>query len=138
MRIHLNQIPDAGLTGTDRLNAASYPLKTEELEVVSPLDVSYRLKLEGGNLLANFAIRCRMRFVCSRCLTPYETPFSVAMDLTLPVDKEKVIDVTEDIRQEMLLEVPMKPLCQESCKGVCLRCGQNLNQETCVHAGDKE
>jgi len=42
-----------------------------------------------------------------------------------------VIDLAEDVRQSVLLAVPLKLLCKESCKGLCPTCGQNRNEGTC-------
>jgi len=37
------------------------------------------------------------------------------------------------VREFMLLEVPISPLCRPDCKGLCLECGNNLNENTCDH-----
>jgi uncharacterized protein len=42
------------------------------------------------------------------------------------------IDIDEDVRQFIMLAVPQKLLCKESCLGLCPRCGRNLNREQCV------
>jgi uncharacterized protein len=44
---------------------------------------------------------------------------------------EEEICISEDIRQFMLLNVPVKLLCSESCKGLCTNCGENLNTSEC-------
>lgn len=41
------------------------------------------------------------------------------------------IDISEDVRQYVMLAVPFKLLCQENCAGLCPRCGQNLNHAQC-------
>jgi uncharacterized protein len=46
-----------------------------------------------------------------------------------PSDVE--IDFTADIRDAIILAIPIKILCREDCKGLCPQCGQNLNSETC-------
>ena len=43
-----------------------------------------------------------------------------------------VIDLSEDVRQTVLLSVPLKLLCTENCKGLCPLCGRNLNSGTCT------
>jgi len=43
-----------------------------------------------------------------------------------------VIDLTEDVRQTLVLAVPLKLLCKSTCKGLCPRCGTNLNQGNCT------
>ena len=44
-----------------------------------------------------------------------------------------VVDITEDVRQEIILAYPMVPVCQPQCKGLCIECGQNLNLGSCPH-----
>lgn len=41
------------------------------------------------------------------------------------------IDLTEDIRDYARLSIPMKILCDEDCKGLCMKCGTNLNKSSC-------
>lgn len=44
----------------------------------------------------------------------------------------KQIDLTSDIREIILLTIPMKIVCSQDCKGICPGCGKDLNQEQCV------
>jgi uncharacterized protein len=48
-----------------------------------------------------------------------------------PIDGHHIIDMTEAVRQYILLTTPMKPLCREDCAGLCPVCGHNLNQGPC-------
>ena len=41
------------------------------------------------------------------------------------------IDITSDIRDELLIELPMNPLCDDECKGLCPVCGVNRNRKEC-------
>lgn len=84
---------------------------------------------------------------CSRCLTPVsylvELLFDTVIDMNL-TDEERARDLDEqpyvhgynlDVDQlvfnELLMNFPMRVLCREDCKGICNRCGTNLNIETC-------
>ncbi|HLD40656.1 MAG TPA: DUF177 domain-containing protein, partial [Candidatus Omnitrophota bacterium] len=52
--------------------------------------------------------------------------------LNIAIDKSDTsIDISEDIRQEIILEYPDKPLCEETCLGLCVNCGRNLNEGNC-------
>ena len=51
-------------------------------------------------------------------------------------DTDKIV-LDEDIRDFAVLAVPMKKLCKEDCKGLCPRCGKNLNEGTCNCKEDK-
>ena len=48
---------------------------------------------------------------------------------TMTIDQ--VLDLSEAVRQYALLALPMKPLCQEDCAGLCPQCGANLNGGSC-------
>jgi uncharacterized protein len=44
---------------------------------------------------------------------------------------ENMLDMTEMFRQDILLAMPIKPICSEECKGLCPSCGRNLNEGPC-------
>lgn len=86
------------------------------------------------------------QLVCDRCLDEYNQNFqgsfqliyakharSQSMDDDYRSLDEKVveIDLRQDIRENVLLMIPMKRLCAEACSGLCSGCGANLNYETC-------
>jgi uncharacterized protein len=52
-------------------------------------------------------------------------------DLTTAFYRDETIDLSELVREQFYLALPMKPLCAEACKGLCAQCGTNLNQGTC-------
>ena len=47
------------------------------------------------------------------------------------IDSQHILDISESVRQYVLLNLPMKPLCETDCPGLCSRCGMNLNREKC-------
>jgi uncharacterized protein len=57
-------------------------------------------------------------------------------DLILPEDAH--IDLQPLIREYALLEVPINPICQPNCKGLCAVCGEDLNQTDCGHKDSTE
>lgn len=84
---------------------------------------------------------------CSRCLEPVLHTFSIQIeeeaDMKL-TDQEriealdessfiqdKVLDTEKLLHNEILIRWPMRVLCKEDCKGICSRCGANLNQGSC-------
>lgn len=82
---------------------------------------------------------------CRRCLSEFgqtiQTDFSELYafnnrsvsesGLIMPEDGN--IDLEPLLRDYLLIEVPMSPLCKEDCKGLCTFCGENLNLVTCEH-----
>jgi uncharacterized protein len=90
--------------------------------------------------------------LCARCLEPVHTPLTGSFDLILrplgvdsgPGERSISADETEIgyyeqsglsledvVREQVLLSLPSRTLCKPDCKGLCPRCGQNLNLETC-------
>ena len=89
-------------------------------------------------------------FCCDRCLEQFEMEIKNKSRIlytgdkslvdTMSKEKEDVrfikpddieIDFSDDIKQFLLLEIPYKKVCKEECKGLCAKCGQNLNLGQC-------
>ena len=69
---------------------------------------------------------------CSRCLNEFDWAFDKRVQLNYVLDSSDVfIDLKPNIREEIILDYPIKPLCSLSCKGLCLRCGKNKNEGGC-------
>lgn len=88
----------------------------------------------GPCILVQGALECEGHFSCSRCLRPTVQPFKIDFELEIEpstLTTEEWIDITETIRDAMILSEPMKPLCGEFCKGLCPSCGKDLNEGSC-------
>ena len=106
---------------------------------------------------AAFAVRgtvvTTLELACSRCLDPFEVPVDAAFelryvpqtanagegereiaedDLATAFYRDGLLDVTELLREQFQLALPMKPLCSEACRGMCPQCGTNLNRTECA------
>jgi uncharacterized protein len=96
--------------------------------------------------------RTMLQMDCSRCLEPFEVPVDARFDLRYAPQSENaghgeievgdddlatafyregLVDLIELLREQFVLALPMKPLCQEACKGLCRECGSNLNKTQC-------
>jgi uncharacterized protein len=71
-----------------------------------------------------------MTFECSRCLKLFEQNISIPFECSF-TKEEYECDVTEEVRESVLLNIPMKPLCNKDCKGLCPVCGNNKNEKDC-------
>ena len=80
---------------------------------------------------------------CSRCLDPVSFPMTAQLDAVYdrqpdPEDPDlysfeaSTIELTDAVRDALLLNMPMRVLCSEDCRGLCSRCGANLNQGPCT------
>lgn len=79
---------------------------------------------------------------CDRCLEDFSRPFEEDVHFILKKDFEGdeldiipfndlTCDITDFVRDIVLTSVPMKNLCKRTCKGLCEKCGKNLNQGAC-------
>ncbi|MFB6355990.1 MAG: DUF177 domain-containing protein [bacterium] len=91
---------------------------------------------------------------CSRCLNYFEEDFSYSVRADYVQDRSEVepeedsevqyileyeddeLDLGELVRQDLHVQRPMKPICDESCEGLCPVCGANRNEEDCGHEGE--
>ena len=77
---------------------------------------------------------------CDRCLTVTKQPIEIRIDENVDFDNlsenqeyvtDRTIDVEKLLYSEIILNLPMKVLCKDDCKGICWKCGQNLNLKDC-------
>ena len=90
-----------------------------------------------------------VRLTCSRCLSPFDLNMELSCEAKFVPETEAVqgerddelevfmlhdstCDLDEMLRHEIVLNVPMKPLCREDCRGICPVCGKNLNEGDCA------
>jgi len=96
----------------------------------------------GKSFIADFRLEVDLHAVCGRCLEEYEKPLRLQFteeyvqgepreDTTALSYMGDVIDLREAVRENILLNLPLKPICDEECKGLCSECGVNLNLSTC-------
>ena len=138
--IHLENMPAADF------------IPVEDCRFASPIKVDGTLTVSENSLVLQADVAVSMTFSCGRCLeeveehidgeiaTYYERTGRAIPDgeeLTESDDVEildygaKTIDLSRRIAELVNLNIPMKPLCSEACKGLCPDCGTNLNVGAC-------
>jgi len=101
--------------------------------------IRYRLfvQLVGRELLARGELEQDFEAVCSRCGGDFDFTVTVPDFLvSLETDeKTEFADLTDELRQSIILALPTYPVCRADCRGLCPTCGKNLNEGpcTCVH-----
>jgi uncharacterized protein len=123
--------------------------------VVDPVDLAFEINKDSDRFRLVGTVKTGLALECSRCVEPFRLAVDAAFDIRyLPasaastdsdreVEEEDLgtsyyrddrIDLNELIREQFYLALPMKPLCRDDCKGLCVHCGTNLNTGTCVCA----
>lgn len=133
----------------------------EEIKMTGVVSIFLKVHKIQDRIVSFGSISSEVELICGRCLEPYmyhlstdfeveyrkriSTVQSTKARLTLPAfaqETEEVetgvveytgdfIDITDDIRQNIVLVLPLKPLCKAECKGLCSICGANLNLKEC-------
>ena len=132
MKIDTRQIPDEGLTLAEEFSPAEIDLDTEIIKFCGPVKARAVVTKSYDAITVALTLNAPMLASCSRCLQEFNAGFNKQFQLNYAVDKlQPLIDLDSDIREEIILSYPINPLCSDDCKGLCPRCGHNLNEGGC-------
>lgn len=131
----------------------------DSFSIVRPVDLAFDIHKDKDQFRLAGRVTTALELSCSRCLEPFawtvEAPFDLRYqprsantgegereveedDLSTAFYERDEIDLGQLMREQFYLSLPMKPLCRDDCKGLCPRCGTNLNRETCACVRDWE
>ena len=128
MKIKISEIPEEGLTVSEDVDPAGMDLDAQGLRFRSPLRITADFQRERQTVLVDVRVEGETEQTCGRCLEPQAKPYDNAFNLDYEVREDPFLDITDDVRQEILLSCPVRFLCREDCLGLCPRCGANLNE----------
>ena len=132
MKVKVRGIPKDGFHLEKNIEPVEIGLTEDDMVCLEPLSIAIDLERIGNAVVAEIAVTTKVGFSCTRCLEEIEKETTGEYKFEYEVDERtEFIDLGEDIRQEMLINQPVKILCREDCKGICLHCGANLNEEDC-------
>jgi uncharacterized protein len=145
MKVLISQISEEGLD-------LELQETTESDTIVSPIRARLRIEKVGAELIVKGNVIADVTLQCSRCLKDFWSVLSVPVDVIYhPVeelkgeDKHEIkceeldmdfysgeeLNLLDLLTEQIELNLPMKPLCSDLCKGICLRCGADLNAGNC-------
>jgi len=119
----------------------------DDVEFPYPFHISGFVKDMAGYILLSLNASIRYRTQCARCLKDISKEMEVFFEKTVVTDlsalqneenddyisaPEGYIDADETLTEQILLEIPMKHLCKDDCKGLCCKCGADLNVAECT------
>ena len=132
MKIDARQIPPEGLVLQEDIDPAVWDLDTDLVKFREALELRAELSKVTNLVTARIKVGGALILVCSRCLKDFTADFKRDIRIDYPVDSAHlVIDFDPEIRDQLILSYPVKPLCRQDCKGLCFKCGQDLNQGSC-------
>jgi uncharacterized protein len=127
-----------------------FPFEKPTVHIDPDLDLenfngTVRITRTAQGLFVQGNLQATIQTECVRCLTDFPQPLEIeftelyafsANSVTesgLFVPDSGKIDLAPIVREEMLVAIPISPICKEDCKGLCPICGENLNLTTCHH-----
>jgi uncharacterized protein len=132
---------------------ADIDLGDEEVACVSPVRGAVRLIRDHAGILVQGTLATAVQMACARCLGPVVLGLEVELEeeyrptASIPggprpvgrddweaatqIDERNHMDLTEVVRQSILVAVPLHPLCRADCAGLCPRCGADRNAGPC-------
>lgn len=102
------------------------------ISVISPVNYKFEAQLHASGVVIQGNASVKISGQCGRCLENVEQ--EIATRYTLMLDElgnADEIDVADEIREELMLALPINIICSDDCLGLCPECGQNLNKKSC-------
>lgn len=148
MRLVVSDIPEEGTESEFDL-----PVKTGDQGHPDTAHVSVRIFRTGRKVIVEGLIKAGVSLRCGRCLKEFVHPLAIDFldeynpaeerdqlndheltgdEMALGTYEDDEIDLTEAVKEQVILAIPMKPLCSSDCKGICPSCGQNRNVAPCT------
>lgn len=148
MKIIVSEIPENGmeLELSETIESDSF------LKILSPVHAFIRVDKKDSEIFLKGTANVKVQQQCSRCLKIFDVDLKIDIDTLYRPSKEINIEehyelksdeldtgfyrndeiVVDDLlKEQILLNLPMKPLCSDQCKGLCPKCGADLNITQC-------
>jgi len=146
MKIVIADIPDEGL----ELDIEER-VEVEDVSLPGPVISHLSLNKVATEIIITGRLKADMELQCSRCLKDFRQDLDIPVNVVYhPVEdvagarhalkddeldlgfyQGDELDLQELLKEQILLNKQMKPLCSESCKGICPKCGKDLNTGQC-------
>lgn len=153
LRVDIRDLQRGPVETTGSIPADAPALVELDLALDGPVAINGKLQATGeGEYLWRGHLLGSVRTECRRCLTEVRAPFDVQVDALFNDDPDAAddpstyplppsagfVDLTEAVREELVLAAPRFVLCREDCAGLCPRCGADLNAGPCACAAPTE
>jgi uncharacterized protein len=153
MRIEVENLKERAEPFSHSYAPEEVELEDEGARLLAPAEVEGSASRKGQEVRVRGSIKTEVELSCDRCLAPSRAPLEVefdarfipqsaaaresdnvellAEDLGLAAYEGDSVDLDELVREQILLALPSRNLCREDCKGLCPKCGADLNAGDC-------
>jgi DUF177 domain-containing protein len=140
VKIDLTELLQKANKEIDIQESENISFPDDDLNLTKPVKVNLHLVNSGETVLLTGKATTETELECSRCLKKYKVPISISLneeftknpfvpsgkgaielkdeDFANPIDEDNLVDLTEILRQDLLLAIPIKTLCSKNCKGI--------------------
>lgn len=153
MKIHVKDIPDEGSEIKLKSPIEDFDLSGDEIILKEPITLKLNVYKAGSKVIIKGIIQTLVELECSRCLEEFfchiDEDFTITFlpeserpkdpdleldsrDLDISFYDGETIDLTKLVKEQIILSVPMNPVCRVNCRGLCPECGENLNEKRCA------
>jgi uncharacterized protein len=151
MKLQLMGLPDGSHTFDENLTCDVLELSSDRFPGTVALHVV--VSKRGNHIYLTLQSVGDAILKCDRCLDSFTLPINTDIQAVYTTDQSLLkdqddeflrglpatgeIDLSEDVRQMLLLQIPMQLICREECRGLCDQCGMNRNTGSCDCNHDK-
>ncbi|MFY9269940.1 MAG: DUF177 domain-containing protein [Candidatus Manganitrophaceae bacterium] len=154
MVIRIKDIPAEGLLLSYQMDPLNGDLSEKGFKIDGPVDVSAKaIKHNGDKVYLRGMLTAEVASECGRCLKQFKTKIESDFhaeylprhgvssemekelsqgDLAFHIYEDDTIDIDQEVEEQLILSIPMRPLCREECRGLCPQCGEDLNLKQCA------
>jgi len=133
LKISLHSLPSEGMDLQCEVEAAAFDIAADEVvQLTHPVKLELYIRKVQAEVLVRGKFTTQVQFRCDRCLVNFAYELSNDQLCYLLEDcNDEIIDLTEPLREDIILAFPQHLLCSEQCRGLCPHCGEDLNQNPC-------
>ncbi len=157
LKIRLDEIRESGYRlscsrNKDWINNIFRDIQNIDFTFIDGISIQVEVFRTGQDIFIRGLFNTTIKISCIKCLENFSLPVETTFHYNLCASDEKellsereinkadldlfyyqgdIIDIVPLVREQILLNVPSYPLCQEVCKGMCPQCGINLNHSLC-------
>ena len=152
MRIDIRELEEGPITLSGEVPLMDLNFDPDEIHISGPIGVTLTAEKRAQRIRVRGCFAVDVEVPCARCLDPVRVPLVSEFDQFYQSNAEQqlvgeivlnerdtelgffngdFIEVSDIVREQILLALPMKPICREDCKGLCPHCGRNRNTEAC-------
>ncbi|MEK7395401.1 MAG: DUF177 domain-containing protein [Candidatus Poribacteria bacterium] len=147
LRLMLDEIQEGASSLDIECSPEDIDLEYDGVVFTNKVSIKLNIFRQISNVYIKAIISTDVEMECGRCLEPVLIKLNAVSEVQysplprLARDKiddigigyysEEYIDISGEIGESLLLELPMTVLCYDDCKGLCLSCGKNLNSGAC-------